>query len=613
MRNPQSRIWLPATALLLAGCGSLPAPDDRPANVGLFTEDQDPSTAQLTHTPHELLVHTAPGAATSDLNAAFDRAGAAVVDALPELNTTVVQVDPINFNDAAARLSIEPVVEGVQKNYYYPPERLPQDPRFVEQDYLSVIGLPEAWEISTGSADVLTAVLNSGLSTLHPDLDARVLTGWNTFDRTRHTDDDYGHGTLVAGVLAAATDNDIGLAGVTWTSPILPIRVTGTDGRATARSIASGLGWAAQRGVRVANVSFAPLQADRTILRAAQYAQNHGTLVFASAGNDGDRSSAVGNSALVFVGATDATDARAEFSSTGPFVDLAAPGVEIWSTTADGDYRAVSGTSYASPMAAGVASLVFAIRPDLRPTTVEQLLRETATDLGVPGPDEAYGAGRIDAAAALAAALDLAESPDDRGPLVEFTAPDELAEAPDILVAAVTAVDPDAGAGVADVVLALDGRPVATDAFPPYRFALRTTRLQPGTHTLRCVATDAAGNASTPAEVRFVVPGDTDDLDEPSKDDRIRPTALINFPIDGATVSGQVGAQATVTDNLALAQIEWLVDGQVRQTTAVSGTRAVTTFLLQTTGLTIGDHVLAVRVQDEAGNVSAAGVTLRVP
>ena len=613
-------------ATLLAGCGggggpSAAAPADAgsgattdPGTPGTssndddfaFPEDADPEVAALSFVQDELLARIAPGAEPDDLAAAYAEAGAAVLKDLPEIQTTVLGVDPDELAAVAGELSANPLFEAVQRNYLYEPERTPDDPKFESQDYLELIGLSDAWEVTTGTADVVIAVLDTGVAKDHPDLSSKLLGGWNTFDDSGDTSDVLGHGTAVAGVVAAASDNGVGIAGTTWESPIIPVRVSNADGQASSRAIADGLIWAVNHGAKVLNVSFAPLAGDRTVLQAAQYARNRGGLVFVSVGNSGRESTAKSNKHAIFVGATNASNERASFSTYGPFVDLATPGTGIQATTRSGGYLSMNGTSFSSPMAAGVAALVWSVRPELRPVTVEEILAETAVDLGTPGRDDSFGAGLVDAAAAVEAAVEVVEREDTVAPEVEITKPEDGASVSSFTKVLVSATDNE---DIADLVLSIDGEPFATDTAEPYRFVVNTRKLAKGSHTVTCLATDVAGNASTPTSIRIRV-RDSASGSGDSAADNIDPAVLIDFPADGSTVVGSVGIQATATDNAGLARAEWLVNGATKHTATISGTRVVVSFVWDAASYAEGKYLIAVRVTDTASNQAVASVRL---
>ncbi|MCP4248040.1 MAG: S8 family serine peptidase [bacterium] len=573
-----------------------------------FPDDADPAMASLPFVDDELLVRAAPGAAAADLTVAFTEADATVERALPGLELVVLRVEPGSLFSVASRLADSPLLEAVQKSYLYEAEQIPDDPEFAAQDHLERIGLPDAWEITTGSPDVLVAVLDTGVAGDHPDLIDKLLPGWNAYDDNDDTEDVLGHGTSVAGTLAADTDNGEGVAGISWHSPIVPVRISNARGQASSRTIAAGIVWAVDRGARVVNVSFAPLAADRTVLRAARYARSAGALVFISAGNDGLKAKARANNDAVFVGAIDSGNSRAGFSSYGAFIDVVTPGVAIQTTTTTGFGR-VSGTSFSSPIAAGVAALIWSMRPELRPVTVQEILADTAVDLGESGRDDSFGAGLIDAAAAVAAARDIVEREDTRAPTVRITRPRDGDVVSRVITVRATATDDEE---VADVVLSVDGVAFATDTAKPFRFSMNTGKLSRGLHTLSCVATDEAGNASRPASIQVVV-GRSTSSGGAGPTDTIDPVVTINFPVDGAVVSGRAGIQATTTDNVGLAKADWLVDGVVVESARLSGTRSVLNLVWDASRSASGDHLVAVRVTDSAGNRGVASVNLTKP
>ena len=581
-----------------------------------FPEDADPRVAALPFVEDELLVRSLPGAEAEDLRTAYEEVGGTVVQDLPTIQTTVLRVVPAELAEVAEALSTNPLLEAVQKNYFYAPEKTPDDPRFGSQDYLRNIGLEDAWEITTGSDDVVIAVLDTGVTVDHPDLTGKLLNGWNAYDDNSETDDVLGHGTSVAGVVAAASDNGTGIAGVSWASPILPVRVTNENGQASSRSIAAGLVWAVDHGATVINVSFAPLGSDKTVARAARYVRNAGGLVFISAGNDGQTSEATGTVNALFVGAVTGSNKLASFSTTGPFIDLAAPGVRIEATHLDGGYAGVTGTSFASPIAAGVAALIWAVRPELRPVTVEDILAETTIDLGAAGHDDEFGAGLIDAADAVTMALDITDQTDEYPPWVRITAPDDHQAVSGTINVKANAFDADdlenSTRYVADVVLSVDGVPFATDTAAPFKFAVDTTRLSPGIHALTCEAHDTAGNTSRPESIEIIVSDGAQDGGGggTSGPDGIDPAAVINYPVEGTRVSSRVAIGATLTDNAGLNRVEWLVDGAIRQTDSLSGTRAVVSFVWDAERASRGTHTITVRATDTVGNRGTASVGL---
>ena len=323
-----------ATALLLTGCGagmdpslqpgldSTPVADANlePAAEGyLFADDADASLARQAFVEDELLVQPYPGAASAPLAEVYAEAGAEAVKEIEELQLAVLRVSGGDIESAACVLDASGLIEEVHKNYIFTPEATPDDPLFAAQWYLENISIEEAWEQTRGSDEIVIAVVDTGVDAEHPDLAERIIAGWNVHDENDDFDDVYGHGTRVAGVLAAAADNRTGVAGITWDCPVLAVRATDEDGLATSADLAAGILWATSQGARVINVSFAPLWSNRVVRAAAQSAYRRGALVVISAGNGGGSTTARGYSEALFVGAVDSDDGLAAFSDRGPF------------------------------------------------------------------------------------------------------------------------------------------------------------------------------------------------------------------------------------------------------------------------------------------------------
>jgi len=293
----------------------------------------------------------------------------------------------------------------------------PSDPYYGRyQWYSPVIGLPAAWNISTGSPSVTVAVLDTGVMADTPDLAGRVLdplsaTGTEPLDGT-----DNHHGTWVASVVGMGVNNGIGGAGV-GNFTILPVTVTNTGGGNMSEWIAAGIRLAADSGAKVINISQLTLQYG-LLDDAAAYARSKGALTFVAAGNFNMRYVMPDYANLVFVSGTDSSDQRwsegTEGSSWGPFVDLSAPAdnIVVADPTLGSGYGLGHGTSFASPLAAGAAALVWSINPDLAPDEVLSILYTTADDLGPVGRDEVYGNGRINIGRAAGRAYQMTLTPE---------------------------------------------------------------------------------------------------------------------------------------------------------------------------------------------------------
>ncbi|MCC7292683.1 MAG: S8 family serine peptidase [Phycisphaerales bacterium] len=598
------------TMLLLSGCGaSTPSQDGAndntsPAGSGgafVFEEETaDASLAELGFVEDELIVHTLPGADSAALDDAYEAAGASAIAAIPEVNAVVLSVAPEDLNASAAALSANELIESVRKNYLYEQNVVPNDTWTADQSHLEQLGLPQAWDVTTGFSEIIIAILDTGVLPSHEDLKAKLLSGFNTVDNNVNSADVHGHGTAVAGSAAAISNNGKGVAGVCWDCPLLPVRVSLPDGRASSRAIAAAILWAVNHDAKVINISFGPLESDKTVLAAAQSARNHGCLVFIAAGNEAQIKTTADSESALFVGAVDEDNAPAEFTNIGPFVDFTAPGVGIVTTNSSGGYAAYNGTSFSSPIAAGVGALVWSINPAWRPATIESILQGSVVDLGTNGRDTTFGYGLVHASAAVNRALDTNEPADTTAPTLTVSEPvDGAAVAGKIKIVA-AATD---ASGVADVVLSLDGVPYATDSTAPYKLSLDTAPLASGSHTLSVVATDVAGNASAAKTLRISTAA--------VSADKTAPAATIITPSNGATVIGTVEARALLTDNAALAKVEWLVDNKSVRTQKISGVRVEDTFFWQTSSLAKGSHTVVVKVTDAAGLSSTATASVK--
>ena len=296
----------------------------------------------------------------------------------------------------------------------------PNDPSFPSQWGPPAIHATSAWDITLGSKSVVVAVVDTGVQYDHPDLSSNM---WKNSDGTYgcnyvnsyssscgNTDvnDDNGHGTHVAGIVAATIDNGIGVAGISQSS-IMAVKVLGSTGSGQFSWVANGIQWAADHGANIISMSLGG-GASSTLLTAVQYAYSRGVLLVAAAGNTGYGQSSCGikypayYDQVIAVTAIDQNSQLASFSCTGPKAELTAPGVNIYSTYYGSRYTSMSGTSMATPFVSGVAALVWSVAPSTSRDDVRSLLDSTADDLGTVGRDNSYGYGRVNALAAVEAA-----------------------------------------------------------------------------------------------------------------------------------------------------------------------------------------------------------------
>ena len=292
-----------------------------------------------------------------------------------------------------------------EPDYLIAPVLVPDDPYFGSQWQHQTIDSSGAWETTTGSHSTLVAVCDTGISSAHPDLNYNLrLPGYNTVDGSTNTEPVYNHGTGVAGCIGAVGNNSLGVVGVAWDVSILPIRITNSsDGVAYISDAAEGIRYAADQGARVVNLSYR-MAGYSTTDSAAQYLRDKGGLLFVAAGNDGIDPGWPDFTSFIAVGATTSSDAKASWSNFGTYIDIVAPGSGIYTTSGASGYGSMSGTSFSSPIAAGVAALLYSVDSGFTPEDVEQFIFASCVDLGDSGDDNVFGHGRIDAAKAIALA-----------------------------------------------------------------------------------------------------------------------------------------------------------------------------------------------------------------
>src|ERR1041385_122030 len=254
--------------------------------------------------------------------------GAREADELPGIGIMVLDL-PEQADEAAFAhaLAARGDVAFAELDRIVPPADVtPNDPWFGSWEwYLTKIGAPAAWSITTGDKSIIIAILDTGVDSTHPDLQSKIVPGWNIYNNNSDTSDVFGHGTVVAGTAGAASNNAQGVASVAWNCPIMPIRISAVDGTATYSAMANGLTWAANHGARIANISY-KATGSSTVTSAATYFQNKGGVVVSAAGNQATFDATADNPSILTVSATDANDVLTTWSNTGNNVDLAAPG-----------------------------------------------------------------------------------------------------------------------------------------------------------------------------------------------------------------------------------------------------------------------------------------------
>jgi thermitase len=326
-----------------------------------------------------------------------------VLEVLPDLMIQRVAVPEGQEETAARALSEDPRVEYAELDYVVHASIIPNDTYFYLQWALPKIQAPAAWDQTTGTSDVVVAIVDTGVDLSHPDLDGKIVAGWDFVHDDAIAQDDHGHGTHVAGIAAAESNNSQGVAGVSWGARIMPIKVLDDNGDGYYSDVAQGITYACDHGAQITNLSLGGSEYSATLADAVEEAYEDGCLMLAAAGNGG------GNGVdyparypqVMAVAATNQSDVRAGFSDYGPEVEVAAPGVDIWSTLWPHTYGWKQGTSMSTPYVAGLAALLWSVCPELANTGIRGVIESTAKDLGPTGWDPYYGHGRIDAEKAI--------------------------------------------------------------------------------------------------------------------------------------------------------------------------------------------------------------------
>lgn len=278
----------------------------------------------------------------------------------------------------------------------------PTDAFYRLQKYTKPIQLPDAWRKATGNTAMTIAVIDTGVDLTHPDLVGNLVPGYNTINPRDGVQDSNGHGTSVAGVLAATGNNNIGVAGVLWRAKIMPIKVLEEDGQGDERHLAKGIRYAVDHRAKIIVLSLGVVHASEVLANAITYAEQHEVLVVSAAGNEGKEVKyPAAFPTVISVGGVDPNMRVNARSNRGNELSLVAPW-SVYTTKLGGGYATNQGTSMAAPQVAGIAALVWAKQPGLRAHEVRNILVASAKDLGPKGWDSATGFGLVQAADALA-------------------------------------------------------------------------------------------------------------------------------------------------------------------------------------------------------------------
>jgi subtilisin family serine protease len=288
----------------------------------------------------------------------------------------------------------------VEPDWICYPLNTPNDPLFNYQWHHDNMESELGWDTITDASSVIAAFTDTGVDINHPDLVNNLVDGYNQISglwasQGGDLDDINGHGTWVAGCIGAEGNNNLGVAGVAWKVQLMAIRVSeSSTGGAYISDITGGAMVAAANGAKTVSSSYSGVETS-TVGTTGSYIKSLGSLYFYAAGNSGTNLSSFDYPDVIVVCATNSSDVRPSWSSYGIAVDCAAPGENIETTARGGGYGIVSGTSFSTPLANGVAAMIYANNPGISAQAVEDKLLASCDDIGATGEDSVYGFGRV--------------------------------------------------------------------------------------------------------------------------------------------------------------------------------------------------------------------------
>jgi subtilisin family serine protease len=520
------------------------------------TADEDPVRLVVGYQPGTEIDPSARRVTTSGLR--LD-AG----DPLPALSARTISVPGDDVAEVSARLRKDSTVafvevDGIRRTFGVTAD----DPLFSKQLAVSQIGLPAAWESTTGSPGVTVAVVDDGVAPIG-DLSGAVLSGWDFLNEDNDASDDAAHGTMVASLIAGRGNNGAGIAGSCWKCRIMPVKVMDRWGSAHDSTIAEGITYAADKGAKIIVLAFGAPGRSNILQLATDYARGKGALVIASVGTDvrADKNYPAANEGVLAVGGTDEDGNR--YSKLDPvlerevgshqgadWVDLAAPycthalqltgfrnDVDV-TDTGDDDYVPFCGTSVSAALVAGAASLVKSHNPNANLWALERSL--TSTALPLTGGWVRDGQVRADRAVVAV---------DRTAPKITGATPGYLARFRGSVTVTATGVSDAGGAGVSHVWLYADGKYVGSDYSAPFAVKYHSGTRN-ATIKLQWKVFDRAGNTGT--------------LNRNVIADNAPPSLrLTSAPKHNAKVKGTITLKATATDPGGVSRVELLINNKV--------------------------------------------------
>jgi len=462
----------------------------------------------------EILVKFKPDVAKDTETAILNEHSLSVKSEIPKIGVKVLKVNPAARDAVIAALSKRNEVAFAEKNQIRKvSDFLPNDPYWKtgwkwELTQGKVMHAPEAWGVTTGSSSVSIAILDTGIDVTHQDLAGKIVSSANFTDAATAGDVN-SHGTHVAGIAAASTNNSTGVASIGFNSTLFNAKVCDDIGYCYDSDITRAIIWAADNGAKVINMSFGGNGAASALEDAVNYAWSKGVVLVGAAGNYGNTTlfypAAFQN--VIAVAATDVTDQLTPYSNRGEWVDVAAPGDSIWSTVPNNGYNYKAGTSMAAPEVAGLAGLVLTRVTDtngdsLLNDEVRTCIQTTAEDPYIGGVSlrSLISNGRINAYKAVTCGS--TPPADTIAPTVSITSPANGSTVSGSVNVAANASD---NVSVARVEFYIDSVLKSTDTTSPYGFTWDSTTIANGNHSILAKAYDTTNNVGTSSTITVTV------------------------------------------------------------------------------------------------------------
>ena len=485
----------------------------------------------------------------------------------------------------------------------------PNDTNFTSKQWgLIKINMQQAWDLTQGNSSTRVAVVDSGADYNHEDLTGKIILGYDYINDDSDPMDDNGHGTHIAGIIGALTNNSKGIAGANWNTKILAVKALNAAGKGAISVVSDAIVYAADNSASVINLSLGDYTHYATLKTAIDYAVAKGCIIVAAAGNENTDSllypAAYSN--VLAVASTDSSDQRSVWggsaSNYGTWVDISAPGTDIYSTWLSTvapftSYAYSDGTSMASPIVAGVASLLLTINPSWSYTQVFNRLKTTATNIDSKNPSYIgrLGSGRVNAQSALSLPYAIINSPTTDEVVSGSLTISGIANALNFSRYTVALGQGSSPTTYSNI--RTSSTKVASGTLATYT----TTATADGIHTIKLTVENSDPQTKEVTR-RFII-------------DNTPPTATITSPINKATITESINILGTAADsNIYTYILEYSADSGTSYQQISAGTSSITGSTIgswNTAGLS-GSYILRLSVTDKAGQITTTSITITI-